>query len=132
MQKRSLAGKIGKNRLFIVVVSIFLILFLIGFLRSFWRDYQIRKEIKDMQEERIRLEGQKLKTLDFLNNLQGDNEAEKEARLNFGLAKPGEQVVIIAGGLQKTTEKNNNEEKREENNSNMILWWRYFFAPKNN
>lgn len=132
MQKRSLAGKIGKSRLFIVAVSIFLILFLIGFLRSFWRDYQIRKEIKDMQEERARLEGQKLKTLDFLNNLQGNDEAEKEARLNFGLVKPGEHVVVITGGLEKISEKPNDENKQEDNNSNIILWWRYFFAPKNN
>lgn len=105
-------------------------LFLVGFLRSFWRDYQIRQEIEKMEATKAELEQKRIKTLDYLHELESGNFAEKEARLNFGLAKTGENVVIITNKIEKEPVA---EEKKEENNnkSNFKLWWRYFFAQRN-
>lgn len=130
MGKRSLIGKITGSRFFVVALTVFLVLFAVGFFRSFWRDYQIKQEIKQMELTKNNLEEKKIKTLDLLEQLNSDELAEREARLNFGLVKPGEQVVIITDDMQKIsdTKKLNDE----ENQSNLIWWWRYFFAPKNN
>ncbi|MCX6779352.1 MAG: septum formation initiator family protein [Candidatus Magasanikbacteria bacterium] len=131
MGKRSLIGRITRSRFFVVALTVFLILFAIGFFRSFWRDYQIRQEIKQMEMAKQSLEEKKIKTLDLLNELEGDAAAEREARLNFGLVKPGEQVVIITEGTEKVSEKKS-KNKLEETKSNLIWWWNYFFAPKTN
>ncbi len=131
MPRRSLFGRIVRSRFFAVAITVFLILFAIGFFRSFWRDYQIRQEIKQMEETKKNLEEKKLKTLDLLEQLEGDEAAEKEARLNFGLVKPGEQVVIITDDAAKSIEKKS-KNNLEETQSNIILWWRFFFAPKTN
>jgi cell division protein FtsB len=129
MPKRSLIGKIAKSRFLVVVITVFLILFAIGFGRSFWRDYQIRQEIRQMEETRVALEEKKLKTLDLLEGLQGDEAAEKEARLNFGLVKPGEKVVVITDETTKINQTKLGDDFNK-NKSNLILWWEYFFATK--
>lgn len=131
MKKRSAAGRIFQSRFFIVGLIAILFLLAVGFFRSFWRDYQIRQEIKQMEIAKQNLEDKKIKTLELLEEMEGDGLAEKEARVNFGLVKPGEQVVIITEGTEKINEtKNKNVE--QNNKSNLILWWEYFFAPKNN
>ena len=131
MKKRSLAGRIFQSRFFIVGLTAILFLLVVGFFRSFWRDYQIRQEIKQMEITRQNLEDKKIKTLELIEEMEGDNLAEKEARVNFGLIKPGEQVVFITEGTKKINEtKNKNVE--QNNKSNLTLWWEYFFAPKTN
>jgi len=131
MEKRSLIVRITRSRFFVVALTAFLILFVVGFFRSFWSDYQIRQEIKQMEMSKQSLEEKKLKISDLLEQLEGNEAAEKEARLNFGLVKPGEQVVIITEGTEKISE-TKPKNKLQENKSNLIWWWNYFFAPKTN
>lgn len=85
-----------------------------------------------MEKIRAGLEEKKIKTLGYLNELESDSFAEREARLDFGLAKPGEKVVIIADETKKI-EKDDGAEKNKKTSarpSNFILWWNYFFGKK--
>lgn len=114
--------------MFIFLAAIFLIVFLIGFLRAFLRDYQIKKEIRELETIKINLEKKKIKTLEMLDDLESNRKAEEEARLNFGLVKPGERVVIITSDTKKISNQAADIVGKNKRESNPSLWWRYFFG----
>jgi cell division protein FtsB len=90
---------------------------------------QADKEIMDLGKEisALETENEDLKKLKIY--LESDQFAEKEARLNLGLKKKGEQVAVIekietaAGGDGSA-----GGDQPENKNSNPVKWWNYFFG----
>ena len=110
--------------LFVVVVAI---VFLISFGKAFWQDYQIKKEINQLMQEKEKWEKNKLVSLEKLQEIKSGDFAEREARLKFGLGKEGEKLVIInsAGAATSSTKK---EVKMSSASAfNPKNWWNYFF-----
>ncbi len=87
---------------------------------------ELKSEIDEIKEEIAKYEKTNSDLKDLLIYLESDQAAEEKARLNLGLQKEGEKVVVI-----KRMMKENNLEleskKEEENLSNPRRWLKYFF-----
>ncbi len=109
------------------MLVIFGLLFSFG--RSFYQDYQMRAEIRQLQDEARNLSAKKLESLEILKYVQSRQFAEEKARTELNLVKPGERVAIIKSTGQLKRSGQIDEKMVEWNNvSNPIKWWRYFFS----
>jgi cell division protein FtsL len=92
--------------------------------------HEINKEISDLQQEIKSMEASNQDLKKLKTYLESDEFAEKEARLNFGLKKEGEQVAIVeeAGNALSVSGSNGaNHGIGQNKNSNLWKWWNYFF-----
>jgi hypothetical protein len=124
---RGLIKGLFKSGIFLLLVGAIAGIFLFGFLKAFWQDYQIKKEINQLMQEKEKWEKNKLISLAKLQEIKNGDFAEREARLKFGLGKEGEKLVIInsAGAAVSSTKK---EVKMFGiSNFNPKNWWNYFF-----
>jgi|WetSurMetagenome_2_1015567.scaffolds.fasta_scaffold89273_2 cell division protein FtsB len=94
--------------------------------------YEVDKEISDLQKQIIDLQTSNEDLTKLKTYLQSDQFAEKEARLNLGLKKPGEQVAVVEDAVSAngiSAEDNLAAAAIKENkNSNPVRWWNYFFG----
>ncbi len=117
------------------VLAVNAVIFLLaawGFAGEFVRNRETQHEIDRLSKQVADLEsknfeiarlGQKLATTDML---------EREARLNLGLQKPGESVIIVQDAeppLPAPARPPTVQEQAGERVSNAGKWWRYFFKP---
>ena len=63
----------------------------------------------------------------LISYLNSDQAAEENARINFGLQKEGETVVVVKIPSKNESEILNNEKKAEATNSCFKKWYDYFF-----
>ena len=108
-----------------VMLGIFTV-FSVDFTRSFYQDYQVKKEIERLKKEFSVLETKKLRSLELLSYFQSDEFLEKRARLEMNLSKPGEQVAVIKG-LNEETDGQTENNVIKSNLPNYKKWWNYFF-----
>lgn len=96
--------------------------------------YNIQQEVKAEQRE-ITLAGDRNdELLTLLQYVQSPIYAEEQARLKFGLAKPGERVAVVPdinsgnanNGAGTISEKTNSDMELER--PNYQKWWDYFLA----
>src|SRR3989338_195942 len=116
-----------KSGIFLLLAGAVAGIFLFGFIKAFWQDYQIKKEINQLVLEKEKLEKNKLVSLEKLQEIKNGDFAEREARLKFGLGKEGEKLVIInsAGAAASSIKK---EVKMSGASAfNPKNWWNYFF-----
>lgn len=102
-------------------------LFAAGFLRSYFKDYGVRQEIKALEDKQLALERYRSELLNLLKSVQSKAYAEEQAREQFGLRKPGEKSVVIQQPSKGEVLSNTLE--NESLISNPILWWLWFFGP---
>lgn len=124
--------RILRLRVILVLNVVLLFFVVVSFGREYVRNYEIDKEIKNLEAEAQKLESENENILSLVNRLQTADYLEEEARLKLGLKKPGEQVVVIpepemdaAAGQEIVLAAN--EEKEP---SNPRLWWNYFFQQQ--
>jgi len=132
-ENKNFISRILYSQKFLALVGLVLIV-LISFplARSISKRYQINKEIKDLDKEIGEVETQNKDLKQLINYLESDQFVEEKARLNLGLKKEGENVVVI-----KETALANSDSTAEENKaaslknfSNTKKWWNYFFNNK--
>ncbi len=116
-----------KNGYFLILILLLAGIFLGGFLRAFWRDYQIRKEIQNLMAEKEKWEYSKLTLVERLKDIQSEGYIEKEARLKFGLGKEGEKLTIINRSNSPASSSSEKEARTEKMVFNSLNWWNYFF-----
>ena len=91
----------------------------------------VNSEIADLQRQISSLESSNSDLVKLETYLQSDQYAEKEARLNMGLKKPGEHVAVIenAGSISNYLDDGSaNSDNQDKKNSNLLDWWNYFFG----
>lgn len=113
-------------------LSYFLILILIFALVSLGREISYRLSLKkELVREQVQLqtlETENQELIDELLKRKTEYYKEKQARLKFGLSKPGEEVVVILeDDIGETSDKENRYLRQKV--SNIKLWWQYFFTP---
>jgi cell division protein FtsB len=87
-----------KSPLWISIILIIILGCIAGpFLNNYLKRKQIDTEIFDLQAEIGRMENGNKDLKKLLSYLESDQFAEAQARLNFGLKKPGEEVVVVKG-----------------------------------
>lgn len=119
-----------------VMVLCFLILFFLSFplIGKLKKEQQVNKEIKSLKEEISEIEGENRELDKLIEYLESDQFLEEQARLNLGLKKEGEEVLVIkegreegrVAGISENGEESGKAETKTEV-SNPIKWWRYFF-----
>jgi cell division protein FtsB len=109
--------------LMILIFGVFSVLFV----RAFYQDYQIKKDIEKLKEETEMMESKKIKSLDLLNYMKSEEFVEKKARLEMNMVKPGENAGVVKEVqiLEQNRQIINN--MVELNLPNYKKWWDYFF-----
>ncbi|MCX6799814.1 MAG: septum formation initiator family protein [Candidatus Falkowbacteria bacterium] len=109
---------------------IIIVLISIPLAKNISQKYKVDNDILNLQKEISKVESQNLGLDKMVNYLETDQFAEKQARLNFGLKKNGENVAVIQFNDSKaaTSTETNNKTKRQY--SNPQKWMRYIFAEK--
>lgn len=76
---------------------------------------RLRQQVQSLEQEQVHLD-------ELLKYFDSNAYAEEKARLEFGLAKPGEAVVVVPESRVATAA------RPQPPTSNLVRWWRYFFA----
>lgn len=124
---RGFLKSIFKSGLFLLLIVAIAVIFLIGFGKAFWQDYQIKKEINQLMQEKEKWEKNKLVSLEKLQEIKNGDFAEREARLKFGLGKEGEKLVIINSVGAATSSAKKGVKTSGALAFNPKNWWNYFF-----
>lgn len=94
--------------------------------RETLRDYQIEKEIRDLESQAEELAEGNRELEQLVRYLETEDYAEKEARLRLNLQREGEQVVIVPEAEEGDHPLDENE-KSETVKTNQEKWLKYFF-----
>ena len=116
-----------KSGIFLLLAGAVAGIFLFGFIKAFWQDYQIKKEINQLMQEKEKWEKNKLVSLAKLQEIKNGDFAEREARLKFGLGKEGEKLVIINSVGAATSSAKKGVKTSGTLAFNPKNWWNYFF-----
>jgi len=131
-QKRAKVSLLGRRRVLAVNLAL---LFLIawGFAGELARNNAMKRDIARLEEQARKLEDENFDIAQLGQKFAASDALEREARLNLGLQKPGESVIIIKETTPpppvKPPEATVSEETRPRE-SNALKWWRYFFHRK--
>jgi cell division protein FtsB len=109
-----------KSRGFLVGGTIVAILIAFSASRELYTNHTMQQEIRALEEEAVLLEARRLELLGLAEKLESGEFLEREARLELGLRRPGEQVVVVQPRALG--------EGRVDRGSrtNPQLWWDYF------
>jgi cell division protein FtsB len=126
-----------RSKILALVLLCLVILISFPLLKKIKQQRALDAEIKELQAEGERITNRNKDLRELINYLSGDSFAEKEARLNLNLKKPGEKVAVIkngeiAEGRTATSSAFNipglNKEEPPEIINNSRKWWNYFFS----
>ena len=139
-QENILKRTIFSSKIFAFAVIIILILFAQPLIRKINQQRALNKEIGELQKEVDRVENKNEDLRGLIDYLNSDSFAEKEARLNLDLRKPGEKVVIVKSGDNSAAVEEKTKSvfnipglDKEQNNApktNLQKWRDYFFIPR--
>lgn len=118
--------RIFTSRFFLLGALLISAILAVSFGRAFYKDYEIRQQIKALQTKVDELERKKLESLDLLGYVKSEAYVEDIARQQLGLKKPGERVIIVDAAT--TTGPRVNAENRPATPSWKKWWW--YFADK--
>jgi cell division protein FtsB len=139
--KNRLLVKFFYNSRFIFALALAVILILsFPIVKNFSQRDKAAKEIKELEKEIESIGNKNEELRQLVDYLNSDQYLEGQARLNFGLKKPGEETAVIEmDGENKDNRSGNADQKsvyimpglEEKNNSkpltNTQKWLNYFF-----
>lgn len=109
----------------LLLALIFLILVMVPLLKNYAKQRLITSELQELQAEISDFESKNQDLSAMLEYLQSDDSLEEQARINLGLKKPGEKVIVIQIASSSPSD---GKEEKDSISSNFLKWWRYFFA----
>lgn len=131
----SIIKKIFASKVFLAASLIVLVAASLALARVITRKLEINQEIANLENKIQNLENQNLELTDLINYLQTEEFEEEVARLQLGLKKPGEKVVVISpaatGSIEFVQEPGTEDTSADgdpDKIPNPIKWWRYFFV----
>ena len=107
-----------------------LVLVSIPAVRNYAQERAVDLEINEARAEIERYESKNKELSDVIDYLESDQAVEEKARLNLGLKKQGEKVVVIANQTQVSEDVAANKNSSDEKLSNPHKWLNYFFSIK--
>ncbi|MBI4433586.1 septum formation initiator family protein [Candidatus Uhrbacteria bacterium] len=97
-----------------------------GIVQEWERRRSVQREMRAIAEEVARLEQQRSRLTDLLEQTEHPEFIEREARLRMGLQRPGETVLVIPEtslAAHAATESGNGPSPE----SNVRKWWHHIF-----
>jgi cell division protein FtsL len=126
-KKDNFISRFASSQIFFTLLALAL---LVMILIPVYKNYQERKaidqEIAEIQKEIAEYENSNQELRQMLDYLESEESLEAKARLNLGLKRPNEEVVVIKTETEEQRINNNINNKKEEL-SNPKTWFRYFF-----
>ena len=125
VQKGKLKGQMGrilKQSLFLFLVLGLIILILFPYFKNKKEKMELVDEITKVRSEINQYEKTNEELKEFLSYLESDQAIEEKARLNLGLQKEGEKVVVI-----KKIIKEDDFDKEDFSQDKKELAWFLFF-----
>ena len=131
-KKKNIFLKIFLNQyVLIIFVLVLLLLVSIPLARNASKKYDIDSEVRALEDEIAGLQTKNIELEKLINDYSSMDFVEEIARLNLGLKKEGEEVLVVKKNTNNINNDNilaNNEIKfagdKTENNPNK--WFRYF------
>lgn len=103
--------------------------------RETYQEWKVDQEIQGLQAQVDAMEGKKLYLHELIQKLQASDTLDKEARMRFGLRKPGERVMVLRGFEEKKEDaadgSGGTQATDESSPTNPKKWLSYFFLGKN-
>lgn len=120
----SLQFLLSKRWLSIVLVGVVMIVGAsLG--RALYQRTLLQRQISDLQQSITAQEQEKVEYKQLLDKIHDFTYIEREARLTFGLKKPGEGVFVVPDAVLNFKDGAPTTAQAE---SNPERWWKYFFA----
>lgn len=110
------------------VASILLAAFVVfSYARIYYSDYQIKKEIQELNQQSEALKTKKSQMLETLNYMDTDDFLEEKARMEFNMVKPGEHVMVVEHEGENVGDGQVKGDMLKLNNiPNYKKWWNMF------
>ncbi len=115
--------------LIIIVVFVLLILISIPLAKNVSKKHEIDSEVRALEEEIVSLQKKNLEMEKLINEHSTSDFVEGIARLNLGLKKEGEEVVVVKRSENNDIVEVSNSEIEfvgEKEDSNPKKWLKYF------
>ena len=119
------SGNFFKKFSLTFVLLVVLLLILIPYFEKLEKQRALEDEIRRAEEEISRHEIKSLELKNLVSYLESDQAIEERARINFGLQKEGEKVVVIKREFSDEEVLAANNESLET--SHFKKWYNYFF-----
>lgn len=127
-KKDNFIVRLFKSQIFFSLLALaLLVMILIPVYKSWQERKAIDREIVKIQKEIEEYNNSNQELKKMLEYLKSEESLEEQARLNLGLKKPGEEVVVIKTETEKQDNEVNNINNIKEELSNLKIWFRYFF-----
>lgn len=117
--------KFIRSRLFLVAGSILAVFIGVGAGRELYANYSLQREIRSLEAESKKLESRRLELADLTKKLESGDFLDEQARLELGLQKPGETVVVV-----RSPENEGEQVADNRSRTNPELWRDYFLHRK--
>lgn len=133
-------NKLFYNQKFLSLIGLIIIILIsVPFAKNEIKRYRINKEIEGLKKEISDLQSKGADLKNFVSYLESDQFAEEQARLNLGLKKPGEELMVIknqlSGAAASSSQADNQifnipgyqKKQTKDKISNPEKWVNYFF-----
>ena len=117
--------KSTKNKWFIAILVVLLVVFLIAFGREYVGNIQVQHYIEDLQEQKLEQESEQLETMALIQELSSEYFLESEGRIKQGLGQEGETVIVIQNNGNSDGQ---DKDEVDDGMTNVARWFYYFFA----
>lgn len=127
MRERFDFWSVVTSRIFLSIAGVAVIALVVGIAKSAIRRHQVNQEIVALTQELNSLETRQDSLQRLLKYISTPEFKEREARLRFGLKRPGEQVVVLPGEAP-TLALSHAVAVPSSAPPNWRLWYNYFFV----
>jgi len=94
--RKNIFARILFSQKFLSLIGLAVIILIsLPFAKNALKQYRVNKEINDLKKEIADLQNRGADLKNFVSYLESDQFAEEQARLNLGLKKPGEELLVI-------------------------------------
>lgn len=119
------------SRLFLLILVIIFVFISVALARAYYKDYEIRQEIKELEKRQEELQKTKINSLDLYKYVSGDAYVEDQARLELNMVGEGEKVVFLDNVLkERELPEYDYLYKEEVKVANYKKWWYYIIKHK--
>lgn len=120
-------GRVLKQSLFLIFIIGMIILILFPYLKNKKKEMELENEIAKVRNDINQYERNNEELKEFLSYLESDQAVEEKARLNLGLQKEGEKVVVIKKIIKDESVEREDANLDKEELTNPQKWIKYFF-----